>query len=315
MLAEVIATGTGSGIAHYIQTFFAIFRELLPMPLFGSHLSIAGGMQKAVYAAAEYGMDCVQIFTKNNNQWRAKPLTEDMVETFLSALEDTGIQKPCSHASYLINLATPKNDLWEKSIEAMIVELERADRLSLEGVVMHPGSHTGSGEEAGLVRISQAIDIIHKRLPDLETQIWLENTAGQGTNLGYRFEHLQSIIEQVEHPHRLGVCLDSCHLFAAGYPLSLKNEYTATMNEFDEIVGKKYLQAFHLNDSKREFESRVDRHEHLGEGYLGLEAFRWIVRDPFMKDIPMYLETPKGTNDDGEDWDAINLAKLQELLS
>jgi deoxyribonuclease IV len=276
-------------------------------------MSIAGGYYKAVEAAAECGMDCVQIFTKNNNQWWAKPITEDDIRLFRDAIETHGIQKPCSHASYLINLASPNPELWEKSVDAFAIELERAEQLGLLGVVVHPGSFVSSSEEEGLQKIADALNEIHKRLPRLDVQTWLETTAGQGTNLGHRFEHLAWIIEHVDEAERLGVCVDTCHIFAAGYPLQTLEEYRQTMRSFDEIVGLDRIRAFHLNDSKKEFGSRKDRHEHIGRGFLGREPFRHLLNDSRFSRLPMYLETPK---EEGEtSMDPVNIAALRGLIT
>jgi deoxyribonuclease-4 len=283
------------------------------MPWLGAHMSIAGGYYKAVEAAAALGMQTVQLFTKNNNQWRAKPLSEDDVRQFREAIVRTGVAKPCAHNSYLINLASPNDELWQKSLEALVVEVERAEALGLDGVVMHPGSHVESTIEDGLSRIVSAIDEVQRRTAGVRTELWLENTAGQGSNLGHRFEQLAAILQAVQQPERLGVCVDSCHLFAAGYPLTTAAEYKATFDEFDRVVGLQRLRAFHLNDSKKPFGSRVDRHEHIGEGCLGLEPFRHIVNDPRFAGLPMYLETEKGQRD-GEELDAINLRTLRGLL-
>ncbi len=283
------------------------------MPLFGSHLSIAGGYHKAVYKAAEYGMETVQIFTKNNNQWQGKPLRDEDVRLFREALAETGLRLPCSHDSYLINLGSPDSALWQKSVEALVVELQRADALGLAGVVMHPGSYLTDSPEAGLERIAQGIDAVHRHMPDCRCELWLETTAGQGTNLGYRFEHLQAILAQVREPGRLGVCVDTCHIFAAGYPLIEPGEYQATFAEFDRLIGIDRIRAFHLNDSKKPLGSRVDRHEHIGQGELGVEPFRHLINDPRFQQHPMYLETKKEVRD-GEDMDVVNLRRLKGLL-
>lgn len=275
-------------------------------------MSIAGGYYRAADAAGACGMDCVQIFTKNNNQWRAKPLTAQDVQLFRESLQRNRLRAACSHASYLINLASPKPDLWQKSVDAFAIELERAAQLGLPGVVVHPGSYVESSEAEGLEAIVRALDELHHRLPGLEIQTWLETTAGQGTNLGCRFEHLARIIDGVRDPGRLGVCVDSCHIFAAGYRIQTKPDYTATMQEFDAIVGLDRIRAFHLNDSKKECGSRVDRHEHIGEGYLGLDAFRHILNDSRFRSLPMYLETPKER--DGEEMDPVNMNTLRSLL-
>ncbi len=283
------------------------------MPLFGSHLSIAGGYYKAVDTAAALGMQTVQLFTKNNNQWKGKPLVDDDVRLFREALERTGIRRPCAHNSYLINVASPDDVLWQKSIDALVDELQRAEALGLDGVVMHPGAFVGSSEEAGQRRIVTALDEVHTRTVGLKCQLWLETTAGQGTCLGHRFEQIGFVLREVRDSERLGVCVDSCHIVAAGYPLQTPAEYAATMAEFDKAIGVKRVRAWHLNDSKKPLGSRVDRHEHIGEGFLGLEPFRHIVNDPRFADIPMYLETEKGERD-GEQLDAINLRTLKGLL-
>lgn len=283
------------------------------MPLLGAHMSIAGGYHKAVEAAAALGMDCVQLFTKNNNQWKAAPLADDDAARFEAALERTGIRLPCAHDSYLINLASPQDELWERSIDAFVVELERADRLGLAGVVMHPGACTGSTEEEGLARVVEAFDRVLDRTAGGRTGIWVETTAGQGTTLGWRFEHLAAILDGVRDPSRFGVCLDTCHVFAAGYPLGTRAEYRATLDEFDRLVGLERLRACHLNDSLKPLGSRVDRHAHIGEGHLGLEPFRHLLNDPRLAELPMYLETNKGERD-GRDLDAINLETLRSLI-
>jgi deoxyribonuclease-4 len=283
------------------------------MPLLGAHMSIAGGYYKAVEAAAALDMDCVQIFSKNNNQWRAKPLTDDDAERFRDALERTGIEKPCAHVSYLINLGSPKPDVRQKSIDAFVIELERAEKLGLLGLVMHPGSFLDSSKEEGLQKIVDGLDVALEQTNGQSVGVWLETTAGQGTNLGHRFEHLAYIIENVADSRRLGVCIDSCHIFAAGYAITEPAEYKQTMAEFDRVIGIDRIQAFHLNDSKKEFGSRVDRHEHIGQGHLGLEPFRHIVNDPRFAELPMYLETPKGKGDD--EFDQMNLSTLRGLLT
>lgn len=283
------------------------------MPLFGSHLSIAGGYYKAVDTAAALGMQTVQLFTKNNNQWKGKLLADDDVRLFREAVERTGIRRPCAHNSYLINVASPDDVLWQKSIDALVDELQRAEALGLDGVVMHPGAFVGSSEEAGQRRIVTALDEVHTRTVGTRCQLWLETTAGQGTCLGHRFEQIGFVLREVRDSERLGVCVDSCHIVAAGYPLQTPAEYAATMAEFDKAIGVKRVRAWHLNDSKKPLGSRVDRHEHIGEGFLGLEPFRHIVNDPRFADIPMYLETEKGERD-GEQLDAINLRTLKSLL-
>ncbi|WP_261343929.1 deoxyribonuclease IV [Tautonia marina] len=280
--------------------------------MFGAHMSIAGGHDRAVRAAAALGMDCVQIFTKSNNQWKAKPLTDDQVAAFRQSLSETGVGSPVAHNSYLINLASPDDELWHKSIDAMVIELERAEALGIRHLVSHPGAHVGSGEEAGLTRIAAGLDEIHRRTTGFQARIALETTAGQGSCLGHRFEHLSAILDQVHEADRLEICVDTCHIFAAGYRLGTRDEYNETIGELDRIIGLKRVRVWHLNDSVKACGSRVDRHAGIGRGELGLEPFAHIVADPRFATLPMILETPKGT-EGGEDLDAINLRVLRDL--
>jgi deoxyribonuclease-4 len=287
------------------------------MPLLGAHQSIAGGYYRAVELAAEIGCDCVQLFTKNNNQWRAKPLTDDDATKFQAALKKSGVKHPLAHDSYLINLAAPDEELWRKSLEAFAIELLRAEHLGIPLVVMHPGSFTTTSEAAGLKRIVQALDLIHDKVGKLKARTLLENTAGQGTALGWRFEHLAAILDAVDEPKRLGVCIDTCHLLAAGYPISTPKDYETTMRQFDKSVGLKQVKAIHLNDSKKDLGSRVDRHEHIGRGKIGLEGFRLLLNDPRFAAVPMYLETPKEDADgtpNGIKLDKMNLKTLRSLV-
>ena len=231
------------------------------MAILGAHMSIAGGYWKAIQAGSAVGCDCVQIFTKNNNQWRAKTITPEDVSLFKDKLAETGIKHTLSHASYLINLASPKPDLLAKSIDAMVVELQRADMLGVPYVVFHPGSFTTSTEEEGLEKIANSLNEILKQTSDLAAYPLLENTAGQGSNLGWKFEHLGEIIRNVEDDSRIGVCIDTCHTFAAGHALGTEEEYKATMERMEKGFGISRIKAFHLNDSKKPFASRKDRHE------------------------------------------------------
>ena len=275
----------------------------------GAHMSIAGGVHLALTRGVEHTCSVVQVFVKNQMQWKAPPLTDDHIRAFKRAKRETGIRKVIAHNTYLINLASPSKRLWKKSINGMLLELERCESLGINGLVAHPGSHVGSGEEAGLRRIADALDIIHGSTAGYRTRILLETTAGQGTNLGYRFEHLRSIIDQVKEPSRLGVCIDTCHIFAAGYDIRKELAYRSTMDEFKRIVGLRRIKAFHLNDSKREFGSRVDRHEHIGRGRIGLAGFAALMNDTRFHEVPMTLETPKE-----DDMDRKNLKKLRSLL-
>jgi deoxyribonuclease-4 len=283
------------------------------MPLFGAHMSIAGGYHKALLTAHEYGCNTVQLFTKSSNQWKAKPFTDDDLATFGKTLVDTGLQCPTAHDSYLINLASPDETLWRKSLEAFVVEVERAEALGLTYLVTHPGSPTDGNEQKGLKRVAKALDEVHKRCRPARVRVLLETTAGQGNSLGHRFEHLARLLELVKHPERLGVCLDTCHVFAAGYGLRTAAEYAATMLEFDKVVGLEQLRVFHVNDSKKPQGSRVDRHEHLGRGCIGLEPFRLLANDARFQDRLMILETPKEEGDN-DDMDTVNLGVLRGLL-
>ncbi len=277
-------------------------------------MSIAGGYYKAVEQAARCGCDCVQLFTKNNNQWRAKELTDDDVFRFRSSLAELKITHPIAHDSYLINLAAPGAALWKKSIDAYILELRRAERLGLAGLVMHPGAHTTSSESQGIARVVRAFNEVHRQTGGLKVITLVETTAGQGTSLGWRFEQLAAILSGVRDPERLAVCVDTCHLFAAGYPLSERRDYLATMRSLGKTVGLGQVRAFHLNDSKKDLGSRVDRHAHIGRGKLGLEAFRSLLNDRRFRNVPMYLETPK-EQENGEEMDVVNLRLLRSLVA
>ncbi|WZO96849.1 deoxyribonuclease IV [Isosphaeraceae bacterium EP7] len=281
--------------------------------LLGAHMSIAGGHDRAIRAANAANCTSLQIFTKNNNQWAAPALKEEGVAAFRQLLDESKISRPVAHNSYLINLASADDLLWRKSIAAMIVELERGEALGLADLVAHPGAHVGSGEEEGLKRIAEGLDEIHRATRGLEIRIALETTAGQGSCLGHRFEHLARIMDEVAEPERLGVCVDTCHLFAAGYRLGTQLEYDETFGEFDRLVGLGRVRVLHLNDSAREFGCRVDRHAGIGLGHLGLEPFGFVLNDRRFAGLPMVLETPKGTVD-GEDLDLINLRRLRSLI-
>jgi deoxyribonuclease-4 len=282
------------------------------MPLFGAHMSIAGGLHNAALAAQAHDCATVQLFTKSTNQWAARVLSDDDVSLFRQTVRDAKLQYPTAHDSYLINLASPNDALYRKSIEAFVVEVQRAELLGLSYLVTHPGACLDSTEEAGLRRVAAALDEVHDRCPGHRVQVLLETTAGQGTTLGHRFEHLARLFEWVRAPDRLGVCLDTCHVFAAGYPLAPAADYATTLAAFDRLVGLDRLRVFHLNDSLKPQGSRVDRHAHLGKGHLGLEPFRLIVNDPRFRDRPMILETPK-EDADGNDMDFVNLGLLRQL--
>jgi|SRR5579883_970453 len=284
------------------------------MPHLGAHLSVAGGLHKAVEAAVGLGCGTVQIFTKNANQWKGKPLSDDEVGAFRKAARAAKLKYLTAHDSYLINLAAPGDDLYQKSIAAFQEEVERAEALGLSYLVTHPGAHTGSGEEAGLARVAAALDEVHTRCSGFKVKVLLETTAGQGSSLGARFEHLAYLLDRVKDPGRLGVCLDTCHVFAAGYPLRTDAEYDATFAEFGRVVGLKAIRLFHLNDSVKGLGSRVDRHAGLGLGEIGDHAFRRLVTDRRFRDRPMVLETPK-EDADGRAMDPVNLGKLRGFLA
>jgi deoxyribonuclease IV len=279
---------------------------------FGAHMSISGGLHKAFGHGERAGCDTVQIFSKNQQQWRGKPLTEQDIALFQAEQLRTGFEPLIVHDSYLINLASPKDELWEKSIAAFADELERCAALGIPYLVTHPGAHVGSGEEAGLRREADALNRLFDAGTGAPTMVLLETTAGQGTCLGHRFEHLATLIELVGQNDRIGICVDTCHLLAAGYDIRTPEACAATFEEFDRVLGIERIKAFHLNDSQKDLGSRVDRHTHIGDGCVGLDGFRAIVNDPRFAQIPMILETPKG-DDLAEDIE--NLAKLRGLLN
>lgn len=278
---------------------------------FGAHMSVAGGVSNAFDRAEKAGCDALQIFTKNANQWAAKPLAEEQIERFQLRQEETGIHPVVAHDSYLINLASQDPELWEKSINAFKVELERCQQLGVPYLVTHPGAHGGAGVEAGVARVAEAMNRIHRELPDCPVMTLMEITAGQGKTLGRSFEELAGITSQVDRPERIGYCFDTCHAFAAGYELRTPEGYAATMQSFDDILGLENLKAFHLNDSKKDLGSHVDRHDHIGAGLIGLEGFRNVVNDERFRDLPGLLETPK-SEDLHEDIE--NLAALRGLI-
>lgn len=281
------------------------------MPYFGAHLSIAGGLTKAVSAAESLACDTLQIFTKNANQWTGKPLAPKEADAFRKAVREAKLKHVTAHDSYLINLAAPGDDLYEKSIAAFIDEVERAEALGLEYLVTHPGAHTGSGEDAGLRRVVAALDRVHAATPGYKVKVLLETTAGQGTTLGCKIEHLEFLLKNAKESERLGICVDTCHLFAAGYPLAGEG-YDRTFDEVDDRIGLSRIGCFHLNDSVKGLGSRVDRHAGIGLGMIGEEPFRRLVNDKRFANRPMILETPK-EDAEGNLMDPINLAKLRSF--
>ena len=262
--------------------------------LFGAHESIAGGVFTAIELGLKATCDTIQMFNKANNQWRAKKLSAEEIDKFFGLIESTGVTASVSHTSYLINIASPDNALNEKSYAALKEEMERCNLLRIPNLVFHPGSHVGSGEEVGMDTIAKNVNKLFDELgTDNSVTLLLETTAGQGSNLGYTFEQIAYMIDKVENNTMLGVCMDTCHIFAAGYALSDAKGYKQTMKQFDDIVGLDRLKIIHMNDSKKEFGSKRDRHEHIGKGFIGLDGFSNIVNDPKLKNIPMILETPK----------------------
>ncbi len=280
--------------------------------LVGAHMSCSGGVSTAFERARSIGIPTMQIFTKNQNRWQQKPTPPEEIARWFEMQRETGVSPVISHAAYLINLGTPDDALWEKSIAAMIDELGRAEELAILGVVLHPGGHMGSGEEAGLARIAAGLDRCHAATAGYKTLTLLEGTAGQGTHLGYRFEQLRGMLDRVKEPERVAFCLDTCHLFAAGYDLRTPETYETTMRECDAQIGLERVRCFHFNDSKKGLGSRVDRHENIGQGELGLEAFRLILNDPRLVNVPKILETEK-SEDMHEDVE--NLRVLKSLMA
>lgn len=286
----------------------------------GAHVSIAGGVDKAVDRAVALGADALQIFVKSAGQWAARPLAEKEVERFRHAVQSAGLGPyVVTHASYLINSASPDPALRDRSREALIIELQRCSLLGIQHLVLHPGSHVGEGVESGLARVSEQLDEVFEDprskpadRSGTKTKILLETTAGQGTNLGSRFEDLANIIEQSRYPDRLDVCFDTCHVFAAGYDLREEESYRRTFNEFDRVIGLDRLKAFHLNDSKFSLGSRRDRHADIGAGEIGCETFRLLINDIRFQSLPMILETPKGADGGGH---RRNLAVMRKFAN
>ena len=279
--------------------------------MYGSHLSIAGGLHLAITQAAGYGMEAVQIFSKNQRQWTPPRLTDESVNLFNAELKKTGLQYVVSHDSYLINLASPDPINAEKSETLFRDELLRCEALGIPDLVMHPGAHMGEGEEAGLRRVIEAFDRIHRDLPGLKVVTCVEVTAGQGTTLGYKFDHIKTILQGVAAPERMAVCIDTAHIFEAGYDLTSAKGAKATLDEADEAFGLKNVHCLHINDSKTPRGSRVDRHEHIGHGHISIDAFREVIHHPKLKKRPKIMETPKGVDESGNDWDIVNMLRLK----
>ncbi|MBI4374435.1 MAG: deoxyribonuclease IV [Deltaproteobacteria bacterium] len=282
------------------------------MPFLGAHMSIAGGIELAPERGGAIGCEIIQLFTKANHNWAAKPLTDRECEAFKKNMDQYRIRIAFAHDSYLINLGSPDKTLHKKSLEAFIDEHERAERLGLLALVFHPGSHVGSGSDAAIKRIAESVNNTHQKTEGFKVFTCYENAAGQGTNVGHRFEHLAQLLELTEDKKRTGICFDTQHAFASGYDLRTKEGYKKVLDEFDKVVGVDRIKCFHLNDSKKELGSRVDRHEQIGKGHIGLEGFRCLMNDPRFKNHPMSLETPKGPD---LKEDVRNLAILRSLLT
>jgi deoxyribonuclease-4 len=293
------------------------------MPRFGAHLSIAGGVERAVERACAIRADCLQLFVKPPQQWRFQPLHDKDAERFRSAAAGAGLSPLVGHASYLVNLATPDEALYEKSLQCLLAEWDRAEGLGLEFLVLHPGSHTGSGEAAGLARVARALERLHRERPGHRSRILLETTAGAGSTLGGRLEHLQYLVETceagpsaspaVEAGGRLGIAIDTCHLFVAGYDLKTQSAVDETLGKIDEAVGLGRVGVVHANDAKGALGSHRDRHEHIGRGKIGREGFRALVNHPALAALPFILETPK-RDAHGRAMDPVNLRTLRRLV-
>lgn len=283
--------------------------------MFGSHLSVAGGLHNALLDARALDMECVQVFTKNQRQWKAKPLNDEQIALWDQHRRQTALDEVVSHSSYLINLASPDAQARGKSVTLFKDELRRCQSLGIPNLVIHPGAHMGAGEQRGLERVVRSLDRVHESLPDLSVVTCLEVTAGQGTSLGWRFEHLRHIIDRVQQPGRLAVCLDSAHMLAAGYDLTSARGCGRVLDEVSQVIGMDLVRVIHLNDSKVPRGRRVDRHEHIGHGEVSLQAFRTLVNDHRFKRVPKILETAKEDAPDGRSWDAVNLEMLRRLIA
>jgi deoxyribonuclease-4 len=281
----------------------------MPNRILGAHMSIEGGLFRALERGKSIRCNTIQLFTRNNSRWAAKDLSDDEIASFKQTRLAARINPVFAHCSYLINLAAPA-EFYPKSIDALILEVQRAELLGLDFVVLHPGAHMGKGEEEGLKRITDALNQVISGTPNAKCKIAIENTAGQGSCLGCSFEHLSYILRNVSVPDRVGIVLDTCHLFAAGYDIRRKRTYEETFQRLSDLVPLSKILAFHLNDSKKPLNSRVDRHEHIGKGFLGTNAFRLLLHDKRFSSIPKVLETPKG-KDLAED--VINLNILRRL--
>jgi len=283
-------------------------------PRFGAHLSAAGGLQNAIQQASHLGCECLQVFVKNQRQWAGKPLTSEQIRSYKNAARRATVRPVVAHASYLLNLASPDRTVRDRSIHALADEADRCDRLGIQALIFHPGAHMHDAPAQGIRRVANALNRVRKAREDHRCRILLECTAGQGTALGRTFQQLADIIHRTNHAEQLGVCLDTCHLFAAGYDFRTKDGYDAMMEELDSAIGVTSVECIHVNDSKRESGSRVDRHEHIGRGKIGSRGFAHFVNDVQWSGLPFILETPKGKDGRGTDLDKVNIRRLRKLL-
>ncbi len=281
---------------------------------FGAHMSVAGGLENAFFAGRDVGCDCLQIFVKDQRQWAAPPLRDEQVGAFKRAQSETKLAPVIAHASYLLNLASPKETIRKKSCQALVDELERCEALGVGGLVIHPGAHMGDGVDSGIRRIAESINHVHGQTKGFAARILLETTAGQGTVIGHEIEHLRMILDRVREEGRVGVCLDTCHLFAAGYDLREPTAYDAMVEELSDKIGLGCIACIHTNDSKGACGSRVDRHEHISKGKIGKAGFANLVNDTRLAHAPRILETPKGVDGRGTDLDKVNLRRLRRLI-
>jgi deoxyribonuclease IV len=277
--------------------------------LLGAHLSIAKGYDNALYEAHSLGCNALQIFTKNAGTWKEREVSDPEIKRFHQARHETGIEIISSHTSYLINLASEESEIRKKSIYALKAEIIRAGKLELAYVVIHPGAHKGAGVSQGLRRIAESLDTVFDQLTTNIPLLLLETTAGQGSSLGSCFGHLSTIMEKVTKPEKLGICMDTSHIFAAGYDIRTDESYAQTMNAFSSTIGFQHLHLFHLNDSKKDIGSGIDRHEHIGRGFIGTGAFRRIMNDPRFINVAKIIETPKESN-----MDQVNLNLLKMMV-
>lgn len=282
--------------------------------MFGAHLSISGGLHNALLSAEKFGMDTVQIFTKNQQQWRVPPLTDEAITLWKSHAKRLKFKKTVAHTSYLINLAAANPQFWRQSVELFVEEIRRCHLLGIPYLVVHPGAHVGAGEEAGIEKIIASLNVIHDQIPEAAKTVTtcLEVTAGQGSCLGCTLEHLATIIERAKHPKRLAVCLDTAHLWAAGYDFRGR-KYSKFRKQIDATIGVKSIKVWHLNDSKKELGSRVDRHDHIGHGQIGLDGFKPIVRDRDFANVPKITELKTGDSDDDRRWEQRDQEALRSL--